>query len=264
MRVALFVSCLVDALFPGVGHATVALLERLGQDVEFPLAQTCCGQMHTNSGYPSVGFVRSFVDAFEDYDAIVVPSASCASSIRHQHPMIARTAGQQKLSRRSARIADRVFELSEFVVDVLDMEDVGAYFPHRVVYHPTCHSLRELKVGDRPTRLLQAVRGIDVIELPRAEECCGFGGTFAVKNSDVSISMLADKMRAVTETGAEIVCATDSSCLMHIGGGLTRIRAGVGTLHLAEILATTDPRQRDPVMDQAGLSVIADAGRGHL
>jgi L-lactate dehydrogenase complex protein LldE len=130
-----------------------------------------------------------------------------------------------------------VYELSELLVDVLDVGDVGAYYPHRVTYHPTCHSLRALRVGDRPLRLLRAVRGIDLEELPEATECCGFGGTFAVKNADVSAAMLTDKVRAVLDTRAEVVCAADSSCLMHIGGALSRQRTGVRTAHLAEVLA---------------------------
>jgi L-lactate dehydrogenase complex protein LldE len=248
MRVGLFVTCLVDALFPDVGRATVQLLERLGQTVEFPLAQTCCGQMHCNSGYFDAGFARRFVDIFGPFDAVVVPSGSCAASIRHQHPMIARAAGDRNLALESERLGAKVFELSQFVVDVLGRDDVGAYFPHRVTYHPTCHSLRNLGVGDRPLRLLEHVRGISLTELPRADECCGFGGTFAIKNADVSAAMLSDKMQAVTETGAEVLCAGDRSCLMHIGGGLSRVRAGVRTMHLAEILAGVE----SPSLQAAG------------
>ena len=134
----------------------------------------------------------------------------------------------------------RTYELSELLVDVLGVTDVGAYYPHRVTYHPTCHSLRLLHVNDKPLRLLRAVRGLDLVELPAAESCCGFGGTFAIKNPDVSTAMLADKMSHVLSTGAEVCTAGDSSCLMHIGGGLSRLRAGVRTVHLAEILAATD------------------------
>ena len=244
MRVALFTTCLVDALFPDAARATVRLLERLGQPVEFPLEQTCCGQMHANSGYFEVDLVRRYVDVFSEYDAVVVPSGSCAGSIHHQHPMIARAAGDEALARRAEATAARTYELSQFVVDVLGTDDVGAHFPHRVTYHPTCHSMRMLGVGDRPLRLLRKVRGIDLVELPRWDECCGFGGTFAIKNPDVSAAMLADKMEAVIQTGAEVLCAGDRSCLMHIGGGLERIRAGVRTLHLAEILAGTEPGER--------------------
>ena len=240
MRVALFATCLIDALFPEAGKATVRLLERLGQPVEFPLEQTCCGQMHANSGYFEPALVRRYVHTFNDYDAIVVPSASCAGAIRHQHTMIARAAQDEALATAAHATADKTYELSEFLIDVLQTDDVGAYFPHRVTYHPTCHSLRTLKVGDRPLRLLKNVRGIELVDLPAHDECCGFGGTFAIKNPDVSAAMLADKMEAVIGTGAEVLCAGDRSCLMHIGGGLSRIRSGVRTLHLAEILASTD------------------------
>jgi L-lactate dehydrogenase complex protein LldE len=240
MRVALFATCLIDALFPDAGKATVQILERLGQRVEFPLEQTCCGQMHTNSGYFEPALVERYVNTFEPYDAIVAPSASCVGAIRHQHAMIARDAQDEALATRAQQTANKTYELSQFLTDVLHTDDVGAYFPHRVAYHPTCHSLRMLKVGDRPTRLLQSVRGIDLVDLPRSDECCGFGGTFSIKNPDVSAAMLADKMEAVIETNAEVLCAGDRSCLMHIGGGLERIRAGIRTLHLAEILASTD------------------------
>ncbi len=243
-RVALFVTCLIDALFPDAGKATVRLLERLGQPLEFPLEQTCCGQMHANSGYFELDLVGRYVEVFSPYDAVVAPSASCAASIRHQHPMIARTAGDRALAARAESVAAKTYELSQFLIEVMGVDDVGAYFPHRVTYHPTCHSMRLLGLGEGPVRLLRKVRGIDLVELPRWDECCGFGGTFAVKNPDVSAAMLADKMEAVIETGAEVLCAGDRSCLMHIGGGLDRIRAGVRTLHLAEILAATETDDR--------------------
>jgi L-lactate dehydrogenase complex protein LldE len=240
MRVALFTTCLIDALFPDAGRATVRLLERLGQPVEFPLEQTCCGQMHANSGYFEPKLVRRYTDVFAEYDAIVVPSGSCAGAIRHQHEFVAKAADDDTLAHRAKAAAAKTYELSEFLIDVLHTDDVGAYFPHRVTYHPTCHSVRMLGVGDRPLRLLNNVRGIDLVTLPNNEECCGFGGTFSIKNPDVSAAMLADKMESVIETGAEVLCAGDRSCLMHIGGGLDRIRAGVKTLHLAEILASTE------------------------
>ena len=217
MKIALFITCLADALYPDVGRATVAVLERLGHDVVFPDGQTCCGQMHVNTGYQrdALPLVRRYVETFEGCDVIVAPSGSCVGSIRHQHAMVAK-----------------------LLVDVLGVEDVGAYYPHRVTYHPTCHSLRLLRVGDRPVRLLRQVRGLELVELPDAEVCCGFGGTFAVKNADTSTAMLADKMRNVLGTRAEVCAASDSSCLMHIGGGLSRLRTGVRTVHLAEILAS--------------------------
>jgi L-lactate dehydrogenase complex protein LldE len=221
VQVALFVTCFNDTLFPRTGRAVVRVLERLGCEVEFPLEQTCCGQMHLNAGYAreGVALARRFARVFAGSEAVVTPSASCAAMLRHH-------------------VDTEVYELSEFVVDRLGVEDVGAYFPHRVTFHPTCHSLRELKVGDRALRLLRAVRGIELVELPQAEECCGFGGTFAVKNPDVSAAMVADKVRSVLDTGAEVVCAADNSCLMQIGGALSRQRTGVRTLHLAEVLAS--------------------------
>jgi Fe-S oxidoreductase len=241
VRVALQVTCLNDALFPGTGKAVVTLLRRLGVEVEFPEGQTCCGQPMVNTGYldEAVPAVRSFVDAFEAYDAVVTPSGSCAGSARHQQRIVAKRTGDARLQARVASLEPRVFELSEFLVDVLGVTDVGASFPHRVTYHPTCHSLRALDVGDRPRRLLEAVHGITLVDLPAADQCCGFGGTFAVKNADTSIAMGSDKARHVRETGAEVLVAGDNSCLMHVGGLLTRQRAGVRTMHLAEVLAAT-------------------------
>ena len=195
-----------------------------------------------NTGYvdEAVPAVRAFVSAFEGYDAIVTPSGSCAGSARHQHRIVAERAGDPALVEAITEIGPKVHELSEFLVDVLDVTDVGAYFPHRVTYHPTCHSLRLLGVGDRPQRLLESVRGLTLVDLPAADECCGFGGTFALKNGEVSTAMLADKMRCILDTRAGVCTAGDASCLMHIGGGLSRLQAGVRTLHLAEILAATE------------------------
>lgn len=240
--IALFVTCLADTLYPDVGRAVVTLLERLGHEVVFPAAQTCCGQAHTNTGYGAMALplVRHFVETFEPYELVVAPSGSCVGSVRHQHATIAREAGDEDLARRAEAVAARTHELSELLVDVLGVTDVGASFPHRVTYHPTCHSLRMLRVGDRPLSLLRAVHNLDLVELPDADQCCGFGGTFAVKNADTSTAMLADKMASVLATDAEVCSASDSSCLMHIGGGLSRLRTGVRTLHLAEILAATD------------------------
>jgi L-lactate dehydrogenase complex protein LldE len=242
MRVALMVTCINDALYPGTGQAVVRLLRRLGVDVDFPAAQTCCAQPMVNTGYldEAVPVVRTFVDAFGGYDAVVTPSGSCAGSARHQHGMVARRSGDVGLERAVAEVSPKVYELSEFLVDVLGVTDVGAYFPHTVTYHPTCHSLRMLGVGDRPRRLLENVRGLTLIDLPAADQCCGFGGTFAVKNADTSVAMGTDKVRHVQETGAEVLVAGDNSCLTHIGGLLTRLRAGVRTVHLAEILASTE------------------------
>lgn len=240
-RVALLVTCLADTLFPDVGKACVTVLERLGVDMAFPAAQTCCGQAHINTGYQrdALPLVEGFVDTFEHFDAVVAPSGSCVGSVRHQHALVARRFGDEALATRAESLAARTYEFSEYLVDVLAVTDVGASYPHTVTYHPTCHSLRMLEVGDKPLALLRAVHGLQLLELPQALECCGFGGTFAVKNADTSTAMLADKMSAVLTTGAEVCAASDSSCLMHIGGGLSRLKTGVRTVHLAEILAST-------------------------
>ena len=226
MKVALFITCFNDTLFPDTGRAVVEVLERLGHEVVFPEEQTCCGQMHVNSGYADDGLALAsrFERIFEPYEAVVSPSASCVAMVRERCPAV----------------ADRVFELTEFLVDRLGVVDVGATFPHRVTLHPTCHSLRLLGVGDRPRRLLEAVRGIDLVEIADAQECCGFGGTFAIKNADTSMAMLSDKLRNLLDTRAEVCTSADNSCLMHIGGALRRQRAGVRAMHLAEILAARE------------------------
>ncbi|WP_030983398.1 (Fe-S)-binding protein [Streptomyces sp. NRRL S-1813] len=243
MRIALFATCLGDTLFPEAVKSTAVLLARLGHDVVFPPQQTCCGQMHVNTGYQRepVPLVRNFAEQFGDpsIEAVVMPSGSCAGSVRHQHEIVADRYGDAALRAGVAGVKTKTYELSEFLVDVLDATDVGAYFPHRVTYHPTCHSLRMLRVGEKPLRLLRAVEGIDLVELPEADACCGFGGTFAVKNAGTSSAMLRDKMDHIAGTGAEVCTAGDSSCLMHIGGGLSRIKSGTRTLHLAQILAST-------------------------
>jgi L-lactate dehydrogenase complex protein LldE len=243
MRIGLFITCVTDTLFPEAGQATVAVLERLGHEVVFAARQTCCGQMHANSGYDDEAqpLARRFAEVFgaAGLDAVVAPSGSCVAMVRHQYARLAEQSGDPAFQRRVDALSPRVFELSEFLVSQLGTEDVGAYFPHRVTYHPSCHSLRLLAVDDAPLRLLARVRGIDLVTLPEAESCCGFGGTFAVKNADTSAAMLADKTRAILDTGAEVCCSLDSSCLLHIGGGLSRGRTGVRTMHVAEILAAT-------------------------
>jgi len=230
VRVGLFVTCFNDTLFPQVGRATVAVLERLGVTVEFPAAQTCCGQMHFNSGYrpECIPLVRHFAEVFAGYDAVVTPSASCAAMVRHYHHQVVPDAP-----------TPTVHELTEFLVDVLDVTDVGARFPHTVAFHPTCHSSRLLGVGDRPARLLAGVAGLTLVPLPRSDSCCGFGGTFSVKNPDTSTAMGLDKVADVTGTGAGVLTSADTSCLMHIGGLLSRQGSPMRVLHLAEILAET-------------------------
>lgn len=242
MRAAIFPTCLGDAMFPRAPIATVRLLERLGVDVAFPSAQTCCGQMHLNTGYADDGLdlAARLVDAFEGCDHVVGPSGSCVASVRHQSAAIARRRGRPALADAIDDLAARTFELSEFLVDVLEVTDVGAAFPHTATYHPTCHSVRMLEVGDRPQRLLAEVRGLQLRPLAASDQCCGFGGTFALKNADVSSSMGSDKARHVSNTGAEVLVAADASCLLHIGGILSRQQSGVRIMHLAEVLASTE------------------------
>ncbi|MFI7354170.1 (Fe-S)-binding protein [Streptomyces avidinii] len=246
MRAALFVTCVNDALYPRTGIAVVRLLERLGVDVDFPAAQSCCGQPQYNTGYryETEPLLRRTARAFDGYSYVVTPSGSCAAMIREHYPRIGRKAAEEgrggELAAAAASLAPRVYELTEFLVDVLGVTDVGAYFPHTVTYHPSCHGLRALGLGDRPRRLLAAVEGLDLVELPGAEECCGFGGTFAVKNPDVSTAMGADKIAAAACTGARILCGADNSCLAHLDGLLRRADSPMRTLHLAEILAATE------------------------
>jgi L-lactate dehydrogenase complex protein LldE len=231
-RVALFVTCLGDTLFPNVGAATVTVLERLGIGVDFPRAQTCCGQLHLNAGYAAEAkaLAARFVGVFAGWDMIVTPSGSCAAHVRVYYPEL--------LGDLAGDLPERVLELSELVERAGG--GVGASWPGTVAYHPTCHSLRLLRLGDGPQRLLRGVRGLELVELPDADVCCGFGGTFAVKNAAVSTAMLEDKLACIEASGADVVCACDSSCLMHIGGGLARRSSRVRALHLAEILARVD------------------------
>jgi L-lactate dehydrogenase complex protein LldE len=223
VRIALFVTCIGDTLFPEAGRATVQVLERLGHEVVFPEEQTCCGQMHMNSGYAREAqqLGRRFAEIFGGYEAVVSPSSSCVGTVRKVLGM------------------ENVFELSELLVKRLGVEDVGASFAGRVAYHSTCHSLRVTRVGDAPLRLLRNVRGLELVDLPRADECCGFGGTFSIKNADTSSAMLADKCDAIESTGAGFCTGVDSSCLLQIGGGLSRRGSAVRPVHIAEILAST-------------------------
>jgi L-lactate dehydrogenase complex protein LldE len=239
LRVALFITCYNDTLFPDTGKAVVRVLERLGHTVEFPAGQTCCGQMHWNTGYQSeaLPLVKRFVEQFRGVEAVVIPSSSCVAMMRDHYPKMAVEIGDAALVEEVSQLLPRVFEFSEFLIKRLGLEDVGAYYPHRVTYHASCHGLRNLGLGDGPMRLLKAVRGIDLVELNALEQCCGFGGTFAVKNAGVSSAMLEEKTGAVLATGAEVCTACDNSCLMHIQGALHRQKTGVKTLHLAEILA---------------------------
>jgi L-lactate dehydrogenase complex protein LldE len=242
LLVSLFITCYNDTLFPNTGKAVVRVLERLGHAVEFREAQTCCGQMHYNTGYrrEAIPLMHHFLDVFQDAEIICIPSSSCVAMIRDHYLKMAAASGDSAVQDQVEKLLPRVFEFSELLVDKFHVTDVGAFFPHTVTLHPSCHSLRSLQVGDKPVQLLRGVRGLTLIDLPEAAECCGFGGTFAIKNAEVSAAMLSEKTRCILDTGAEICTALDNSCLMHIGGALSRQLAGVRCLHLAEILASSE------------------------
>jgi len=242
MRIALFIACYNDTLFPETGIAVVRVLERLGHTVEFPAAQTCCGQMHYNTGYQAeaVPLVRRFVEVFRECDVVCVPSSSCVAMIREHYEKIAVASGDKLLQSEVATLLPRIYEFTELLVHRLGVEDVGAVYPHRVTYHASCHSLRSLHVGNLPMRLLKNVRDIELVRLERVEQCCGFGGTFAIKNADVSSAMLEEKLQCLKKTKAEICTACDNSCLMHLQGALHRQRETMRTLHIAQILASEE------------------------
>jgi L-lactate dehydrogenase complex protein LldE len=223
-RVSIFVTCIVDQIFPRVGMAMAEVLERAGCDVEFREAQTCCGQPAFNSGYREEArrVAAHFMKVFEGSEYIVVPSGSCASMISHHYD----------------QPDPRVWEFSKFLVDVLHVEELGARLDRVVTYHDSCHALRELKIKDAPRRLLANVRGLRVVEMDAAEECCGFGGTFSVKFADVSGAMARTKIESILRTGAETVVSIDSSCLMQLQGALSRAGSNIRTMHLAEVLAS--------------------------
>jgi L-lactate dehydrogenase complex protein LldE len=247
MKISLFITCLNDTLYPQTGIAVVNLLERLGCELSFPLEQTCCGQMHLNSGYTQEALllVERFIKVFEaelenGVESIVSPSGSCVAMVREWFPKVAEWSGNAVLETRALRLAEKTLELSEFIVNILRLEDVGAYFPHRVTYHSSCHGLRTLGLGDAPKKLLENVRGLELMPLENADQCCGFGGTFAVKNAETSTAMMTDKIRCILNTKSSFCTGGDNSCLMHIGGGLSRLQTGVRPIHLAEILAQTE------------------------
>ena len=231
MAYGLFITCLADTLAPSVGRATVEVLGRAGVELEFPREQTCCGQMHFNAGHvhEAQELAGRFVDIFDRYETIVTPSGSCAAHVRKHLPALV---GEDR------GVPARTQELSEFLVEQVGLVDLGSSFRGSVAYHPTCHSLRVLRLGERPLDLLRTVPGVEIVELPDADECCGFGGTFAVKNAAVSTAMLDAKLENVVASGADAVCACDASCLLHIGGGLRRRASHVRAVHLAEVLAS--------------------------
>jgi len=242
IRASLFVTCLVDQLFPQVGVSTVQLLRRLGVEVDFPTDQTCCGQAVFNSGFRKEAkklgsrVIKAFDPGSDPPEGhyIVVPSGSCAAMMRVFYPALFED--DRSLHKRAVALAGRVYELSEFLVKVLGVTDVGATYTGRITYHPSCHLLRELNISREPVELLERVRGAEMVQMDQADTCCGFGGTFSVKYPHISEGMLEDKIASLVSTGATTLVGCDISCLMHIGGALHRQQIDVKTLHLAQIL----------------------------
>ena len=237
-RVSLFVTCIIDQLFPKVGLAMADVLERLGYSVEFPERQTCCGQPAFNSGYhdPAREMGRHFLDVFQTAEYVVVPSGSCTSMISHHYEEIFKN--EPKLLDAAHKMAPRVYEFSTFLLEVAKTDDVGARFKGSVTYHDSCHALRELGVKAGPRRLLSKVQGLTLLEMDAAEECCGFGGTFSVKFPEVSGGMANTKIESILRTKADAVVGADSSCLMQLQGVMRRAGLSIPTLHLAEVLAS--------------------------
>jgi L-lactate dehydrogenase complex protein LldE len=239
-RVSLFVTCIIDQLFPKVGMAMVDVLERIGYSIDFPEQQTCCGQPAFNSGYreEAAQVARHFLRTFGDAEYIVIPSGSCTSMISHHYEEL--FANDPKYLALTHAVAPRVWEFSKFLLEVARVEDVGARMDAVVTFHDSCHGLRELKIKDGPRRLLSHVRGLELREMDAPDECCGFGGTFSVKFGELSGAMARTKVEAILRTGAEAVVGIDSSCLMQIQGAMSRAGVPVRAMHLAEVLASEE------------------------
>lgn len=241
MKVAFFVTCLVDQLCPNVGMAAVKVLERAGCEVTFDERQTCCGQPAFNTGYrkEAAKFAQRFIELYEssDAEAIVSPSGSCTAMVKHFHVVFP---DEHKWRERAEAVAARTHELSSFLVNVLGVDDVGAVSNCKMTWHDACHGLRDLDIHDEPRRLLKNVKGIEFVEMENADVCCGFGGTFSVKYPEISAGILDNKIEMIERSGADTVVACDASCLMQIGGRLSRIGSKVQTKHIAEILASRE------------------------
>jgi L-lactate dehydrogenase complex protein LldE len=240
MKVSLFITCLVDQFFPEAGMSVVTVLRRLGVEVEFPVEQTCCGQPAFNSGFTDEArtLAKRFIEIFKDSEYVVAPSGSCTSMVKVYYPELLKD--EPEWLERAESLASRTYEFTEFLVNVLGVEDVGSCSRGKVALHQSCHLLRELNVRTEPQRLLNSVKGIEVVELERAETCCGFGGLFSIKYPHISGGILQDKIDSITNSGAEIVVASDVGCLMHIAGGLCRQSVPAKTMHIAELLARND------------------------
>lgn len=236
-KVSIFVTCLIDQLFPQVGLCAVKVLEELGVTVHFDPRQTCCGQPAFNTGYQEEArqVARHFLNVFSDTEYIVVPSGSCASMVKVFIPGLFEAGSSEH--RLAETVASRTWEFSEFLVRVLQVRATKARFRARVTYHDSCHLLRELGIAEAPRLLIRAVKGVELVEMEHSDRCCGFGGTFSVKYPEISTSMGMDKIRSIQATGAEYVIANDVSCLMHLQGLLNRHRLPIGIMHLAELLA---------------------------
>jgi L-lactate dehydrogenase complex protein LldE len=239
VRVSLFVTCLVDQLWPSVGVAAMQVLQRVGCSVEFDDRQTCCGQPAFNTGYRAEArmVAKRFIETFErgGAEAIVSPSGSCTAMVHHYEDLFEDVSWRA----RARAVAERTHELSSFLVNRLGVDDVGATFAGRLTWHDACHGLRELGVRAEPRRLLSRVRGVELVEMPNADACCGFGGTFSIKYPEISVAILDRKIEAINRARVDAVVSGDASCLMQIGGRLSRLGSSVRTLHLAEVLATT-------------------------
>ncbi len=237
MRATLFVQCLVDGLYPEVAEAMIVLFNRIGVSVNCPVNQTCCGQPAFNAGYRKAAraAAKRFIGIFEESEVIVCPSGSCVSMVRHHYPELFKN--DQKWFDRAVRVGQKIFELSQYLVDVLDIEDVGACYDGKVTYHDSCHLLRGLGVAEQPRRLIRHIERAELIEMKDADKCCGFGGTFAVKYPEISVAMVDEKISNIIASGADTVTGCDVSCLMNIQGRLSRIGSPVKTMHLAQLLA---------------------------
>jgi len=235
MKVSLFITCLSDAIYPRVGEAMVRLLARYGVALQFPTVQTCCGQPAFNSGYwkEARDSARTILDAFEDSDFVIAPSGSCIGMLHHYPKLFE---NDPVMLARSEALRAKSYEFTQFLVNVLEVTDVGAEFPHKVTYHPSCHGTRLLGVKEEPLALMKKVKGLELIPLPFAEDCCGFGGTFAVKMADISGAMVTEKVDHVLETEAEVLVGLDMACMMNIAGNLRYREKPVRVMHLAELL----------------------------
>jgi len=237
MKASLFITCLIDQFYPRVGLSAVKVLEKLGVEVDFPANQTCCGQPAFNTGFRSEAqkLAKRFIEIFENSEYVVAPSGSCTSMVRVFYPELFRE--EPDWRKRAEALSKRTYEFTEFIVRVIGVEDVGASWSGKVALHKSCHLLRELDVRSEPSTLLNKVKGIELVELERADSCCGFGGLFSIKYPHISGGILEDKLETIEKSNAEIVVAGDVGCLMHMGGGLSRQSSVVRTMHIAELLA---------------------------